>query len=101
MFALDHTIEAVQNAKKAAVNHFIRNEDLAKSFNALVEAETAFAKAAVKVSTDAATKFGDELTRQTKQIVDQVNQNDWAKSNPFFTEITKWTAPVTKKEKNA
>ena len=66
MFALDHTIEAVQNAKKAAVNHFIRNEDLAKSFNALVEAETSFAKAAVKVSTDAATKFGDELTRQTK-----------------------------------
>lgn len=101
MFALDHTIEAVQNAKKTAVTHFVRNEDLAKSLTSLVEAETAFAKAAVKVSTDAATKFGDELTRQTKQVVDQFSQHDWVKSNPFFTEITKWTAPATKPGKNA
>jgi hypothetical protein len=101
MFALDHTIDAVQNAKKTAVTHFVKNEAIARSLSDLVDAETSLAKASVKVTTEALTKLGDEITKQTKQVYDQVSSYDWAKNNPFFTEITKWTAaPVTKASKN-
>lgn len=99
MFALDHTIDAVQNAKKSAVGHFVKNDAIARSLSDLVDAETAFAKASVKVTTESLTKLGDEITKHTKQVYDQINSFDWAKNNPFFTEITKWTAPATKADK--
>ena len=104
MFALDHTIDAVQNAKKTAVDHFVTNEDLKKSLREIVEAETAFTKAVTKFGVESATKVGDEITRQSKNVVEQFQKIDWVKSNPFFTEITKWTAqpaPATKAAKNA
>ena len=104
MFALDHTIDAVQNAKKTAVDHFVTNEDLKKSLKEIVEAETAFSKAISKFSVESATKVGDEITRQTKNVVEQFQKIDWVKSNPFFSEVTKWTSystPAAKAGKNA
>ncbi len=40
----DAAIEAVQNAKKAAVKTFVTNEALAKSFNEVIDAQSEYTK---------------------------------------------------------
>ena len=120
MYTADQIIDSVQNAKKQVVNQFVKNEAIAASLNEFVDAQTAYTKSAVKATTDAATKVGQEIikanaecTKYTKQAVEQFAKNDFAQKivetiskeayTTFWQEAFKWyqepTSTVAKMSK--
>jgi hypothetical protein len=50
-------IDAVQTSKKIAVDTFVKHEDLAKTLNKFVDAQTEYTKKAVDASFTAGTKM--------------------------------------------
>jgi len=67
MFTFDTAIEAVQTAKKEAVKTFVKNEAIAKSLTEMVDAQTEYAKSAMKNGTDIATKVGAEMVKAAQE----------------------------------
>lgn len=51
------TVDSIQTAKKIAVDTFVKHEDLAKSLNDFVDAQTTYTKQAI----DAGIKTGSEV----------------------------------------
>jgi hypothetical protein len=68
MFTADTIIDSIQVAKKEAVKTFVKNEDIAKSLIALVDAEAAFAKQTAKVTSEAAASFASETTKAVEKL---------------------------------
>ena len=86
MFTLDTTIDAIQTAKKTAVNTiFGQHEGIAQALNQFVDAQTAYTKSAVKASTDVFTKLGSEATK----AVQEAGKFDYSKSVEQFTKTFK------------
>jgi hypothetical protein len=70
MFTFDTVIDTVATVKKQAVNTmFAKNETIAKSMNEFVDAQTAYTKEAVKASTNAATKVGQEMIKLSQDAM--------------------------------
>ena len=68
MFTVDTVIDTVQTAKKEAVKTFVKNEDIAKSLTAYVDAETAFAKQTAKATTETAAGLFSETTKAVEKF---------------------------------
>ena len=68
MFTADTFIDSIQTAKKEAVKVFVKNEDIAKSLTAYVDAETALAKQTAKATTEAAATFASETTKAVEKL---------------------------------
>jgi len=68
MFTADTFIDSIQTAKKEAVKVFVKNEDIAKSMTAYVDAETALAKQTAKATTEAAATFASETTKAVEKL---------------------------------
>ena len=68
MFTADTFIDSIQLAKKEAVKTFVKNEDIAKSLTAYVDAETAFAKQTAKVTTETAASLASETTKAVEKF---------------------------------
>lgn len=94
MFAFDTAIEAVQTAKKEAVKTFVKNEAIAKSLTEIVDAQTEYAKSAVKSSTEIATKVGAEMVKAAQEAA----KFDYAKhTTELFETMTKPFQTASKK----
>jgi hypothetical protein len=77
MFTLDTTIDAVQTAKKQAINTvFAKQETIAKALTGFVDAQTAYTKEAVKAGTNAATTLASEVTK----LAQEAAKTDYLKS---------------------
>jgi hypothetical protein len=57
----NYGITMIQSAKKTWVSQFIKDETIAKSLNAFVDAQTDFAKQIVKTNADMATAVSKEV----------------------------------------
>lgn len=57
----NYGISMIQSAKKEWVKQFVKDETIANSLTAFVEAQTEFAKQVVKTSADVATAASKEL----------------------------------------
>lgn len=68
MFTLDTTIDAVQTAKKQAINTvFAKQEKIASALTGFVDAQTAYTKEAVKAGTNATTTLLSEVTKLAQE----------------------------------
>jgi hypothetical protein len=82
MFTADTIIDSIQLAKKEAVKTFVKNEDIAKSLTAYVDAEAAFAKQTAKATVEAAAGFVSE----TNKAVEKMAKFDYTEfANSFKT----------------
>lgn len=82
MFTLDTTIDAVQTAKKQAINTvFAKQEKIASALTGFVDAQTVYTKEAVKAGTNAATTLASEVTK----LAQEASKVDYLKS---FEEAT-------------
>jgi hypothetical protein len=63
MFAVDHFIDTVQNGKKYFVSSFVTDENVRKSLNAFVDAQTEFTKQIVKTSNDVFSHMTDSAMK--------------------------------------
>ena len=79
MFTADTFIDSIQLAKKEAVKTFVKNEDIAKSLTAYVDAETAFAKQATKATTETAAGLFSETTKAVEKFA-KFDYTEWANS---------------------
>lgn len=75
MFALDTTIDTIQNGKKQFVNTFVTNKEIAKSLNNFVDAQSEYTKQAVKAGQIAATTITYEITKLAQEAM----KFDWDK----------------------
>lgn len=57
----NYGISMIQSAKKEWVKQFVKDETVAKSLTAFVEAQTEFAKQVVKTGADVATVMSKEV----------------------------------------
>ena len=84
MFTLDTTIDAVQTSKKQFVNTmFAKNENIAKTLNEFVDAQTEYTKSAFKAGSDVATKLASEAVKLAQEAAkfDYVKAAEtWTKS---------------------
>jgi len=79
MFTFDAIIDGVQNAKKQAVKTFVKHDEIAAQLNNFVDAQTAYTKDAVKVSTDAVTKIGEEVVKVTRDAANKMANGEYVK----------------------
>jgi hypothetical protein len=63
MFAVDQFIDTVQNGKKYFVSSFVTDENIRKSLNAFVDAQTEFTKQIVKTNNDMFSYFSDQALK--------------------------------------
>ena len=56
-------IDTVQGAKSTFVKTFVQHEDIAKTLNSFIDAQTKFTKELVKTTTDLTTQVTDELSK--------------------------------------
>ena len=89
MFTVDTAIDTVQTVKKEAIKTFVKNENVAKSLNEFVDAQTAYTKEAVKATTDVATKLTSEMVK----IAQEAAKTDYVK------QFTTWTQDLQKATK--
>ena len=89
MFTVDTAIDTVQTVKKEAIKTFVKNENVAKSLNEFVDAQTAYTKEAVKATTDIATKLTSEMVK----IAQEAAKTDYVK------QFTTWTQDLQKATK--
>jgi hypothetical protein len=64
MFTFDAMIDTVQTGNKQFVKTFVNNEKIADALNEFIDAQTAYTKQAVNVSTKTATTLGKEAMNQ-------------------------------------
>jgi len=57
----NYGISMIQSAKKEWVKHFVKDETVANSLTAFVDAQTEFAKQVVKTGADVATVMSKEI----------------------------------------
>ena len=57
-------VDAVQGAKKQFVSTFVQHEDLAKTLNTFVDAQSDYTKKAIAAGIDAMTSFGSILSNK-------------------------------------
>lgn len=79
MFTFNNIIDGVQTAKKQTIKAFVSNEEIANQLNAFVDAQTAYTKDAVKVTTETATKVNHELIKSTKEAADKMVKGEFVK----------------------
>ena len=91
MFTVDTAIDTVQTVKKEAIKTFVKNENVAKSLNEFVDAQTAYTKEAVKATTDVVTKLTSEMVK----IAQEAAKTDYVK------QFTTWTQDLQKATKTA
>lgn len=58
--AVNTTIDTIQGAKSTFVKTFVKDESIAKSLQAFVDAQTTFVKQVAKTSVDVGTKIAQE-----------------------------------------
>ena len=63
MFAVDQFIDTVQNGKKYFVSSFVTDDNVRKSLNAFVDAQTEYTKQIVKTNTDMIAYFTDQALK--------------------------------------
>lgn len=91
MFTFDYIIDGVQSAKKQAIKTMVSHEEIAKQLNTFVDAQTAYTKDAVKVTTETATKVSEELAKATREAADKMAKGEFVKkyadkiSQDFYT----------------
>ena len=61
--AINTTIDTIQGAKSTFVKTFVKDESIAKSLQAFVDAQTTFAKQVAKTSVDVSTKVAQEALK--------------------------------------
>jgi hypothetical protein len=88
MFTADTIIDSIQTAKKEAVKTFVKNEDIAKSLTAYVDAETALVKQTAKATTEAAATFASETTK----AIENIAKFDYTKFTENLTDSFKTTS---------
>ena len=59
------TIDTIQSSKKMFVDTFVKHEELAKSFNEFVDAQTVYTKEAIDVSIKTGTNVYNTVTDKT------------------------------------
>ena len=92
MFTLDTTIDTVQGAKKEAIKHFVKNEEVAKTLTEFVDAQTAYTKEAFKATTDVATKLTTKLAGEAVKLGQEAMKADhWKQFNVWTQDWTKAT----------
>jgi hypothetical protein len=92
MFTLDTTIDTVQGAKKEAIKHFVKNEEVAKTLTEFVDAQTAYTKEAFKATTDVATKLTTKLAGEAVKFGQEAMKADhWKQFNVWTQDWTKAT----------
>jgi len=118
MFTVDTIIDGVQTAKKQAVKTFVKHDEIAKQLNTFVDAQTAYTKDAVKITTEAANKIGEEVAKVTREAAEKMANGDYVKKyadkvsqdfyQSFWHEAFKWyngqmynTTPAAKAGKDA
>ena len=118
MFTFDTIIDGVQTAKKQAVKTFVKHEEIATQLNNFVDAQTAYTKDAVKVTTETAAKIGEEVVKATRDAADKMANGEYVKKyadkvsqdfyQSFWKEAFKWyngqiynTTPAAKAGKDA
>jgi len=70
----DTFIDSLQSSKKTLVNTFVKNEELVKTFNEFIDAETAYTKSVISTGVrfgtiSSSNQFLDELTSQFKNLI--------------------------------
>ncbi len=60
--SINTTIDTIKGAKSTFVKTFVKDESLAKTLQAFVEAQTAFTKQAAQTSFDVGTKIATEAS---------------------------------------
>ena len=100
MFTVEPVIDTIQTAKKQAIKTFVQHEEIAKQLNTFVDAQTAYTKDAVKVSTETVTKVGEEVMKATKEAADKMANGEFVKKyadkvnkdfySAFWQEAFKW-----------
>lgn len=68
MFAHNTFIDSFQYGKKTFVNMFVTDENLRKSLNAFVDAQTIFAKQVVQTTDDVVTYTIKEIKNKIKDV---------------------------------
>jgi len=63
MFATEQFIDTFQNGKKYFVSAFFTDDNIRKSLNAFVDAQTEFAKQIVKTNNDMVSYFTDQAMK--------------------------------------
>ncbi len=92
MFTLDTTIDTVQGAKKEAIKHFVKNEEVAKTLTEFVDAQTAYTKEALKATTEMTTKLATKLAGETVRVAQEAMKADhWKQFNVWTQDWTKAT----------
>lgn len=92
MFTLDTTIDTVQGAKKEAIKTFVKNEEVAKTLNEFVDAQTAYTKEALKVTTEIGTKLATKLASETVRVTQEAMKADhWKQFNVWAQDWNKST----------
>ena len=61
--AINTTIDTIQGAKSTFVKTFVKDESIAKSLQAFVDAQTTFVKQVAKTSVDVGTKVAQEAMK--------------------------------------
>lgn len=59
------TVDSIQTAKKIAVDTFVKHEELAKSLNEFVDAQTAYTKQAINAGIKTGSEMFDAITDKT------------------------------------
>mgnify|MGYP003342459602 CR=1 FL=1 len=77
MFTFDATIDAVQTAKKTAVNAFVTNEAVKEAWIKFLDSQADYTKKAVKVGSDTVNTIGSEMIKSAQEMA----KFDWVKFN--------------------
>ena len=86
MFTADFFIDTVQTSKKQFVNTFVQHEGVKKALNEFVDSQTAYTKSAVK----SATEFGNQMTKEGKDLFAQMGKLDMTKFDMSQFDVTKY-----------
>lgn len=68
IYNADYFIDAVQGTKKTTVNSFVQDASIRDALNDMIDGQTKFVKASVKVAGEVATRVSEETMRATEEL---------------------------------
>ena len=74
MFTVEKLVDSIQNGQRQFVETFVKNEEIRKSINELIDAQAQY----TKTVSDTVTELGKTVSDQTSKTVKEMTKFDWS-----------------------